>query len=209
MRYVVDLRNMRSPFKFLDPAFRHPIVVTVVGSALSAWLISKCVNNQSPPSRTSPTVAAEPAPLALAEVEIHSPTRKQVEDDAGHFDPVTSFNDWARSVRALDKRYLERDEFLKDMHGKHVRWRGVVANVGDAASDLDLVLHASPEVDDFYTVFHVWLPHKLRAKVFSLHDGDYVESTGTYAGEVGLLQQPQIYGETVELVTAAPPGPHR
>jgi hypothetical protein len=200
---------MRSPFKFLDPAFRHPIVVAVVGSVLSAWLITKCVNSPSPPSRTSPTVAVEPAPPALAEVDIHPPTRKQVEDDAGHSDPLTSFNDWARSVRALDKRYLERDEFLKRMHGKHVRWRGVVSNVGDAASDLDLVLHASPEVDEFYTVFHVWLPHKLHAKVFSLHDGDYVEVTGAYAGEVGLLQQPQIYGETVELITAAPPGPHK
>ena len=118
---------------------------------------------------------------------------------------MTDFNDWARSVEALDKRYLERDEFLKRMHGKRVRWRGIVANAGEVGSEVDLVLHTVQEVDPFYTVFHVQLPHSLRAKAFSLHDGDLVEVVGLYAGESGLLQQPRVYGETLELIPAAPP----
>ncbi len=149
------------------------------------------------------SLPAAPLSDSLTEV-VPSPLKKKpVEETIGTFDPMTNFNDWARTVRSLENHYLERDAFLKQIHGKQVRWRGVVANAGEDGSDVDLVLHASPQVDDFYTVFHVWLPNNLRAKVSAFHDGDYVEASGTYAGEVGLLQQPRIYAETVELIAAA------
>jgi hypothetical protein len=144
-----------------------------------------------------------PPPEVVSELVISLPKIKPVEETVGSFDPMSDFNDWARAVRSLDSHYLERDAFLKQIHGKQIRWRGVVTNAGDDHSDADLVLRAMPQVDDFYNVFHVWLPKELRAKVSTLHDGDYVEATGKYAGEVGLLQQPRIYGDTVELISGA------
>ena len=92
------------------------------------------------------------------------------------------------------------------MHGKHVRWRGVVANAGDEGWDVDLVLRTAQEAVPFYTVFHVQIPNTLRARVHALHDGDLVEVKGRYAGEGGLLQQPRVYGDSLELISAAPTG---
>jgi hypothetical protein len=190
-------------FERLGGISRHPIVAGVIVAVISAWLIQRCVQQQGAAPQ-----ALNVAPAGtLSEVIIHPPTRIAVNTtppEPEHLDPSTDFNDWARTVRSLDKRYYEREQFLRGMEDKKVRWRGNLRNVWEIETGVGMAIHAQGAIDHFFDTFRVEFGPKMRTKAFSLHDGDLVEVTGKYIGEGG-WGQPWLEGETLKLVTDSSP----
>jgi len=147
--------------------------------------------------------ATNEAPI-LGEVTVHLPARlpQNVSPTIPiPLDPTEDLNAYWDTVRGLDTRYLEREEFLDSMVNKRVRWRGFLRNAWTLDSgEVGIVIDANPPGSHLDNLGRVVFKRKLRTKVFSLHDRDLIEITGAYQGEAW-LRQPWVTGDTLQLIS--------
>jgi hypothetical protein len=106
-------------------------------------------------------------------------------------------------------RFNEREEFLRSLKGKKVRWRGYVWYVRNSdRSPLQIALAITPTPSETPRMALVYFGEDMRVRLFALKEKDSVEITGTFDSEMS--QTPYIQGDTMQLLTAAsttPPAP--
>ena len=90
--------------------------------------------------------------------------------------------EYAKRLRSLSDRFLERQEFVERHQGAEVEWTGVVNRVSQHAQSKSLSLmltsqQIAPELEVL-----VALPDFLRTKAFSLQKGDVIRVTGKLTG---------------------------
>jgi hypothetical protein len=103
----------------------------------------------------------------------------------------------------LADRFNEREEFLRSLKGKKVRWRGYVSYVRNSdRSPLQIALAITPTPSDTPRMALVYFGEIMRVRLFALQEKDSVEITGTFDSE--MWQTPYIQGNTMQLLAAAP-----
>jgi hypothetical protein len=103
----------------------------------------------------------------------------------------------------LTDRFNEREEFLRSLKGKKVRWRGYVSYVRDSdRSPLQIVLAITPTPSDALRMALVYFGADMRVRLFALREKDSVEITGRFDSEN--WHTPYIQGDTMQLLAAAP-----
>jgi hypothetical protein len=103
----------------------------------------------------------------------------------------------------LTGRFNEREEFLRSLKGKKVRWRGYVSYVRNSdRSPLQIVLAITPTPSDALRVALVYFGEDMRVRLYALREKDSVEITGTFDSEN--WRTPYIQGDTMQLLAAAP-----
>jgi len=123
------------------------------------------------------------------------------------------FQGYFAELNRLEGRWGEEEEFLKNLQGKTIRWRGYVFSVSGAESlGVSVVLSVSDwqEMEDpRHAIFY--FPESMRTRLFALHRKDYLEVTGTFGGRGYVAPlMPSVQGETMEIIAlaseVAPPG---
>jgi hypothetical protein len=103
----------------------------------------------------------------------------------------------------LADRFNEREEFLRNLKGKKVRWRGYVSYVRDSdRSPLQIALAITPTPSDAPRMALVYFGADMHVRLFALREKDSVEITGTFDSEN--WHTPYIQGDTMRLLAAAP-----
>jgi hypothetical protein len=106
----------------------------------------------------------------------------------------------------LTDRFNKRQEFLRSLKGKKVRWRGFVSYVRNSdRSPLQIALAITPTPSDALRMALVYFGEDMRGRLFALQEKNSVEITGTFDSE--MWQTPYIQGDTMQLLTAAPTTP--
>jgi hypothetical protein len=106
----------------------------------------------------------------------------------------------------LTDRFNKREEFLRSLKGKKVRWRGFVSYVRNSdRSPLQIALAITPTPSDALRMALVYFGEDMRGRLFALQEKNSVEITGTFDSE--MWQTPYIQGDTMQLLTAAPTTP--
>jgi len=105
----------------------------------------------------------------------------------------------------LTGRLNEREEFLRSLKGKKVRWRGYVSYVRNSdRSPLQIALAITPTPSDALRMALVYFGEDMRVRLYALRENDSVEITGTFDSEN--WHTPYIQGDTMQLLAAAPTG---
>lgn len=103
----------------------------------------------------------------------------------------------------LTGRFNEREQFLRSLKGKKVRWRGYVSYVRNSdRSPLQIVLAITPTPSDTLRMALVYFGEDMRVRLYTLRENDSVEITGTFDSEN--WNTPYIQGDTMQLLGAAP-----
>jgi hypothetical protein len=103
----------------------------------------------------------------------------------------------------LTGRFNEREEFLRSLKGKKVRWRGYVSYVRNSDRfPLQIVLAITPTPSDTLRMALVYFGDDMRVRLYALREKDSVEITGTFDSED--WHTPYIQGDTMQLLEAAP-----
>ena len=103
----------------------------------------------------------------------------------------------------LAGRFNEREEFLRSLKGKKVRWRGYVSYVRNSdRSPLQIALAITPTPSDALRMALVYFGEDMRVRLYALREKDSVEITGTFDSEN--WHTPYIRGDTMQLLAAAP-----
>ena len=103
----------------------------------------------------------------------------------------------------LTGRFNEREEFLRSLKGKKVRWRGYVSYVRNSdRSPLQIVLAITPTPSDTLRMALVYFGDDMRVRLYALREKDSVEITGTFDSEN--WHTPYIQGDTMQLLAATP-----
>jgi hypothetical protein len=106
----------------------------------------------------------------------------------------------------LTGRFNEREEFLGNLKGKKVRWRGYVSYVRNSdRSPLQIALAITPTPSDASRMGLVYFGEDMRVRLFALQENDSVEITGTFDSEN--WHTPYVQGDTMQLLRAAPTTP--
>ena len=122
--------------------------------------------------------------------------------------PSTSpdFPGYFTTLDQLAGRFNEREEFVKSLKGKKVRWRGYVSYVRNSdMSPQQIALAITPTPSDALRMALVYFGEGMRVRLFALREHDSVEITGTFDSEN--WHTPYIQGDTMQLLTAAPTTP--
>jgi hypothetical protein len=115
------------------------------------------------------------------------------------------FPGYFATLDQLAGRFSEREEFVKSLKGKKVRWRGYVSYVRNSdVSRLQIALAITP-TPIAPRMALVYFGEDMRVRLFALREKDSVEITGTFDSE--MWQTPYIRGDTLQLLTAAPTTP--
>jgi hypothetical protein len=102
----------------------------------------------------------------------------------------------------LSGRFNEREEFLRSLKGKKVRWRGYVSYVRNSDRfPLQIVLAITPTPSDALRMALVYFGEDMRVRLDALREKDSVEITGTFDSED--WHTPYIHGDTMEFLAAA------
>lgn len=113
------------------------------------------------------------------------------------------FPGYFTTLDQLTGRFNEREEFLKSLKGKKVRWRGYVSYVRNSdRSPLQIVLAITPTPSDTLRMALVYFGDDMRVRLYALREKDSVEITGTFDSEN--WHTPYIQGDTMQLLAAAP-----
>ena len=113
------------------------------------------------------------------------------------------FPGYFTTLDQLTDRFNEREEFLRNLKGKKVRWRGYVSYVRDSdRSPLQIVLAITPTPSDALRMALVYFGADMRVRLYALREKDSVEITGTFDSEN--WHTPYIQGDTMQLLAAAP-----
>ena len=116
------------------------------------------------------------------------------------------FPGYFTTLDQLTDRFNEREEFLRSLKGKKVRWRGYVSYVRDSdRSPLQIVLAITPTPSDALRMALVYFGADMRVRLFALREKDSVEITGTFDSEN--WHTPYIQGGTMQVLAAAPAEP--
>jgi hypothetical protein len=103
----------------------------------------------------------------------------------------------------LTGRFNEREELLRSLKGKKVRWRGYVSYVRNSdRSPRQIALAITPTPSDALRMALVYFGEDMRVRLFALREKDSVEITGTFDSEN--WHTPYIQGDTMQLLAAAP-----
>ena len=103
----------------------------------------------------------------------------------------------------LAGRFSEREEFVKSLKGKKVRWRGYVSYVRNSdLSPVKIALAITPTPSEVLRMALVYFGEDMRIRLFALREKDSVEITGTFDSEN--WRTPYIQGDTMQLLMAAP-----
>jgi hypothetical protein len=103
----------------------------------------------------------------------------------------------------LTDRFNEREEFLRSLKGKKVRWRGYVSYVRNSdRSPLQIALAITPTPSDTLRMALVYFGADKRVRLYALREKDSVEITGTFDSEN--WHSPYIQGDTMRLLAADP-----
>jgi hypothetical protein len=106
----------------------------------------------------------------------------------------------------LAGRFSEREEFVKSLKGKKVRWRGFVSYVRNSdLSPQQIALAITPTPSDALRIALVYFGEVMRVRLFALREHDSVEITGTFDSEN--WHTPYIQGDTMQLIMPPPPTP--
>lgn len=102
----------------------------------------------------------------------------------------------------LTGRFNEREEFLRSLKGKKVRWRGYVSYVRNSDRfPLHIVVAITPTPSDALRMALVYFGEDMRVRLNALREKDSVEITGTFDSEN--WHTPYIHGDTMEFLAAA------
>jgi hypothetical protein len=158
------------------------VVIAVAAAVVGGLLLYSSVGHQlasTPPSPPSPARTTSTTSTTL--------------DFPGYF----------TTLDQLTGRFSERDEFLKSLTGKRVRWRGYVSYVRNSDRfPLQIALAITPTPSDALRMALVYFGEDMRVRLDALREKDSVEITGTFDSE--MWQTPYIHGDTMQLLTAAP-----
>jgi len=114
-----------------------------------------------------------------------------------------SFPDYFTMLDQLTDRFNEREEFLRSLKGKKVRWRGYVAYVRNSdRSPLQIALAITPTPSDALRMALIYFGADMRVRLYALREKDSVEITGTFDSEN--WHTPYIQGDAMQLLAAAP-----
>jgi hypothetical protein len=115
----------------------------------------------------------------------------------GATNPPQTPDEYINRLKALDDRFLERQEYVKQNMGAVVEWEGVVSSVSqkDESNPISISLHSRG--GGFH--FLASMPKTHRTKAFSLQKGDVVRVKGTL--DLQITSFPLI--ETSELTVVA------
>jgi hypothetical protein len=106
----------------------------------------------------------------------------------------------------LAARVNEQEEFVKNIRGKKVRWRGYVSYVRNSdVSPSKIALAITPTPSDMFQIAVVYFGEDMRVRLFALQQKDSVEITGTFDSES--WHTPYIQGDTMRPLTAVPTTP--
>jgi hypothetical protein len=106
----------------------------------------------------------------------------------------------------LAARVNEQEEFVKNIRGKKVRWRGYVSYVRNSdVSPSKIALAITPTPSDMFQIAVVYFGEDMRVRLFALRQKDSVEITGTFDSES--WHTPYIQGDTMRTLTAVPTTP--
>jgi hypothetical protein len=106
----------------------------------------------------------------------------------------------------LAARVNEQEEFVKNIRGKKVRWRGYVSYVRNSdVSPSKIALAITPTPSDMFQIAVVYFGEDMRVRLFALQQKDSVEITGTFDSES--WHTPYIQGDTLRPLTAVPTTP--
>ena len=130
----------------------------------------------------------------------------------GHKPPTTppsppsttlDFPGYFTTLDQLAGRFSEREEFVKSLKGKKVRWRGYVSYVRNSdLSPVKIALAITPTPSEVLRMALVYFGEDMRVRLFALREKDSVEITGTFDSEN--WRTPYIQGDTMQLLMAAP-----
>jgi hypothetical protein len=164
--------------------------------AVGAWIISGAllfVRFLTFPPQTKPSSVDIPG-APTAQTSLSSPIHELPANV--DLSPESYFT----KLEQLKGRFLERDEYLKSLNGKSVKWKGIVHNVRERSSYISIVLDCE---HDGNKGLYISVPLSLKTKAFSLHAGDLVEIPGTL--DVSSPTAPSIDGQEIILIKAASP----
>jgi len=106
----------------------------------------------------------------------------------------------------LAARVNEQEEFVKNIRGKKVHWRGYVSYVRNSdVSPSKIALAITPTPSDMFQIAVVYFGEDMRVRLFALQQKDPVEITGTFDSES--WHTPYIQGDTMRPLTAVPTTP--
>jgi hypothetical protein len=112
------------------------------------------------------------------------------------------FSGYFTMLDQLTDRLNEREEFLRSLKGKKVRWRGYVSYVRNSdRSPLQIVLAITATPSDALRMALVYFGADMRVRLDALREKDSVEITGTFDSED--WHTPYIQGDTMRLVAVA------
>jgi hypothetical protein len=156
-------------------------VATVVAAAVVGGLLLYS-NVGHKPTSTPPTTLPSPPSTPL--------------DFPGYF----------TTLDQLTGRFSEREEFVKSLKGKKVRWHGYVSYVRNSdRSPLQIALAITPTPSDALRMALVYFGEDMRVRLYALREKDSVEITGTFDSES--WHTPYIQGDTMQPLTAVPTTP--
>jgi hypothetical protein len=120
----------------------------------------------------------------------------------GTTNTTLDFPGYFTTLDQLADRFNERQEFLRSLKGKRVRWRGYVSYVRDSdRSPLQIALAITPTLSDTLRMALVYFGADMRVRLYALREKDSVEITGTFDSED--WHTPYIQGDTMRLLAAA------
>ena len=151
--------------------FKIGVVLTLAFVAVGLLTLRQ----SRPVSSTTTTAPAPPASVPSATAATQ--TSPQVIPPSV---AVQSLSGFYRNIRALDGRFLELQESLKQMQGAAVTWEGYVASVSDQGNKSHpiLLIVSEGEPPKIGGLAAVALPEELRPKAYSLQKGDFIRFVG-------------------------------
>ena len=113
------------------------------------------------------------------------------------------FSGYLTMLEQLTDRLNERQEFLRSLKGKKIRWHGYVSYVRNSdRSPLQIVLAITPTPSDARRLALVYFGADMRVRLDALREQDSVEITGTFESED--WHTAYIQGDTMRLLAVAP-----
>ncbi len=106
-----------------------------------------------------------------------------------------SLEEYFSTLKSLDGRLFESDEFVDSLEGVQVSWKGVVHSVG-RDYDGSFSIGLRPLSDDIRFILPVTLSPELETKAFSLRKGDKVLATGIL--RIPASSKPYIDANSIE-----------
>ena len=106
------------------------------------------------------------------------------------------FHSYVETLRSLNDRFLERDEFLKSMQEAEIDWVGFLVSAHEGINDtVSVMISKSSEPDDFLAA--ISFPKEWKTKLYSLRKGDQVHIRGVFEGSFAPIM---IRGSFIERV---------